>query len=144
MQIFECTGIRYRTRTVPAGVQMSCPGRIYGFIKTRPQAIGPVETMWAVALNGQNRILSFFKVSEGTHNCASVFPGEVAKKLLLINASSVVLVHNHPSGSLKPSSHDIRITKECKTGLTPLGINLLDHLIITDKSYVSLSEQGHI
>ncbi len=114
MQIYECTGIRYRTRTVPDRMAMSCPERIFEFIKNQPGAIGPIETMWAVALNGQNRIMSFFRVSEGTHNCASVFPGEIAKRLLLINASSVVLVHNHPSGSLTPSSQDIRITKDTK------------------------------
>lgn len=144
MQIYECTGIRYRKRKVPDRMAMSCPERIYDFIKTQPGAIGPIEVMWAVALNGQNRIMSYFKVSEGTHNSASVYPGEIAKRLLLINAASVVIVHNHPSNSLTPSAQDIRITADCKTGLTALGIVLLDHLIITDKSYISLSEQGHI
>lgn len=67
----------------------------------------------------------------------------VAQTALLQNASAVILCHNHPSGSLKPSDPDRRLTKRAKEGLELLDINLLDHLIITqDNGYFSFADEG--
>ena len=64
------------------------------------------------------------------------------KNALSFGAVSFILAHNHPSGTLKPSEADINITKRIKSGATTLDLKLLDHLIITEKTYYSFADEG--
>ena len=69
---------------------------------------------------------------------------EIFQKALLANAVSIILLHNHPSGNLKPSVQDIESTKRAVEAGRLIGVEVLDHLIIGDKSYVSLKEKGYM
>jgi DNA repair protein RadC len=80
----------------------------------------------------------------GTVNSASVHPREVAKVALEKNASSVIVAHNHPSGSANPSRADILITKRLKAALEIIDIKLLDHFIIGKGEIVSLAGTGKL
>jgi DNA repair protein RadC len=78
----------------------------------------------------------------GTIDGTSVYPREVVKEALIINAAAVILAHNHPSGVAEPSQADERITRRLKSALELVDIRLLDHLIIGDGQTTSMASRG--
>jgi DNA repair protein RadC len=100
------------------------------------------EVLVMIALTTKNTICGAFEVSRGTLNASIVHPREVFKRALLVNAASVAIAHNHPSGDPTPSPEDISLTKRIKEVGKILGVELLDHIIIGDDNYVSLKERG--
>jgi DNA repair protein RadC len=78
----------------------------------------------------------------GTLDQVSLYPREVVKRALAVNAASLIMVHNHPSGDPTPSRADIDLTKHLKSSLLPFNIHVLDHFIIGKKGYFSFREQG--
>jgi len=102
------------------------------------------EKFICLHLNIKNQIISYEVVSMGSLTSSIVHPREVFKAAILANVASVVFLHNHPSGSTEPSLDDIEITNRlCKAGAI-LGINILDHLIITRNDYFSFKKKGLI
>ncbi len=83
------------------------------------------------------------RVSTGTMTSSIIHPREVFKTALLSSATSLLLLHNHPSGDPTPSCEDILITEKLKGAGEIMGIALLDHVIIGD-GYVSLKEKGYL
>lgn len=83
-----------------------------------------------------------FEVSRGTLNTACVSPREVFKRAILINAESIIIAHNHPSGSLSPSRGDFNLTRRLVECGKILDINVIDHLIVGDDDYYSMKEHG--
>ncbi len=102
------------------------------------------EIFVAVLLDAKNRLLREYKVSEGTLTNSLIHPREAFKEAIRESAASVIFVHNHPSGDPAPSRDDIAVTGRLKSAGEIIGIQVLDHIIIGDGSYVSLREQGHI
>jgi DNA repair protein RadC len=100
------------------------------------------EHFLLVILNTRNRITGVVTISVGTLNASLVHPREVFQKAIAHYASSVVLAHNHPSGDLDPSEEDLRITRRLVEAGKLLGIEVLDHIIITGKEHLSLKEKG--
>lgn len=100
------------------------------------------EKFGMAALNTQNKLIGLHIVSEGTIGETAIYPREVATRAILNNASSVILFHNHPGGSTKPSMADIAGTKKIKEALDTLQIKLIDHIIITEDDYTSFAEKG--
>lgn len=100
------------------------------------------EAVMVLHLGARHQFLQLQLVALGGLNAASVEPREVFRGAIGVNAKSIVLAHNHPSGSLEPSEDDIRLTSRlAKCGQT-LGVTVLDHLVIAGGRYVSLSERG--
>lgn len=95
-----------------------------------------------IFLNRANRILGIDELNQGTIDEASIYPREVIKKAFDIGASSVIFVHNHPSGSLKPSQRDIEVTKNLIAACKAVGITPLDHIIISPYGHISLKNTG--
>ncbi|NLM22409.1 MAG: DNA repair protein RadC [Peptococcaceae bacterium] len=93
-------------------------------------------------LSTRNNVLGISPVSIGSLNSSIVHPRECFKEAIRRNANTIILLHNHPSGDPTPSREDIDITKRLIEGGKILGIEVLDHVIIGDKKYVSLKEQG--
>ena len=89
-------------------------------------------------------MLEYEELFRGTINGASVYPREVVKEALAVNAAAVILAHNHPSGVAEPSQADERITRRLKSALELVDIRLLDHLIIGDGPATSLARRGMI
>ena len=102
------------------------------------------EYMYMIGMNTKNRVLGVFEVSHGTVNASIVGVREIFQKALLLNAVSIILMHNHPSGDCKPSREDIDVTKKAAEAGKILGVEVLDHIIVGDKTYSSLKEQGHL
>lgn len=101
-----------------------------------------LEQAWVIYLNNRNSILAIECVSSGGITATVIDPRIVFKKAFELNATRLILSHNHPSGTLKPSDADIELTKRIKLGGEQLSIQLLDHIIISDKGYYSFSDEG--
>ena len=84
------------------------------------------------------------EISQGTIIEASLYPREVVKMGLRLNASAVIMAHNHPSGTLMPSEADNTMTRLMKTALALIDISLLDYIIVTRKGTVSMASKGLI
>ncbi len=102
------------------------------------------EEFWVLYLNNSNKVLLKYQVSKGGLTSTLVDVRLLYKKALELSAVAIVLCHNHPSGKLQPSKADISLTEKIKNGGTSLDIKLLDHLIITQKSYFSFADKGII
>ena len=102
------------------------------------------EHFLCLSLNGANELINNRVVTVGLLNSSQVHPREVFADVIADRAASVIVAHNHPSGSLKPSADDIKITKQLIDSAKILGISLLDHIIISKKGYVSLKEKGYM
>jgi DNA repair protein RadC len=100
------------------------------------------EEFKLLLLNRANRVLGLFPLSSGGTVCTVVDPRLVFAVALKTAASSIVVCHNHPSGSLKPSERDLTLSRRLKDGGQLLGIDVLDHLIICSDAYFSLLDEG--
>ncbi|BDD10749.1 DNA repair protein RadC [Fulvitalea axinellae] len=100
------------------------------------------EEFWVLLLNRANGVLRKRKVSEGGISGTVADPKRIFKMALNIQASAVILAHNHPSGQLKASDADIRLTKKVKQAGEFLEIPVLDHIIYTDNGYLSFADKG--
>jgi DNA repair protein RadC len=102
----------------------------------------PHEEFWIVYLNNSNKVITKTQLSKGGITGTVVDIRIAFKMALEIGATSIVLCHNHPSGSLKPSEADKQITQKLKRAGESLEITILDHVIITETSYFSFVDQG--
>ena len=101
------------------------------------------EHFVALYLDGQNQVAAYSIVSIGSANSAPVAPREVFQRAVLTGAISIVLAHNHPSGSTVPSSDDRAVTRRLREAGELLGIKILDHLIVTTSAFLSLKEEDN-
>jgi len=102
------------------------------------------EYLYLIAMNTKGKPISFFEVSHGTHNAALVGCREIMIRALLCGASSIIIVHNHPSGQPEASREDLAITKRVEDAAELIGIAFCDHVIIGKEGYYSFREKGHI
>jgi len=100
------------------------------------------EVFACLFLDVRHRLISYEELFRGTIDGASVHPREVVRRALELNAASLVLAHNHPSGIPEPSDADRRITRRLRDALGLVDIRILDHLVIGDRSAVSFAERG--
>jgi len=103
-----------------------------------------VEMFRVLYLNKMNMIIEDNLVRRGTIDHVNIYPREVLKQALFIDASAVILVHNHPSGKAKPSTNDIEMTQLISSALKPINVVVHDHVIITQKEYFSFKSHGMI
>lgn len=102
------------------------------------------EMFKVLFLDAKNQILEEKTLSEGTVDSSAVYPREIVQAALRFNASSLIFVHNHPSGDPDPSESDKEITKELIFAVQLMQIKVLDHIIIGNNRYFSCSDQGLI
>lgn len=100
------------------------------------------EVFAALFLDSQHRVLRFEKLFTGTLDAAAVYPREVARRALALNAGAVIFAHNHPSGVAEPSDADRRITMRLDDALGLFDIRVLDHFVVGDGEVVSFAERG--
>lgn len=105
-------------------------------------ADAPYEEFWILLLNRANKILKKVMISEGGVAGTVADPKRIFKVAIENNASAMVLCHNHPSGNLKPSEADIKLTKKLKDAGALLEINIIDHVIICEERYFSFADEG--
>lgn len=100
------------------------------------------EVFGCLFLNAQHQLICDKVVSEGTIDAAAVYPREVAKAALSVNAAAVIFYHNHPSGNPEPSHADRMITKTLVSALSLFDIRVLDHIVIGAEQNASFAERG--
>jgi DNA repair protein RadC len=119
------------------------PGRIHEIAKSIIANDGR-ENLLIFFMNSVNSIKAVSRAFIGTIDQAVVYPREVVRYCILSDTSRVIIVHNHPSGRVVPSSHDIEITSKIKQAAAAVDIELLDHMIITNDEYYSFRENGQL
>lgn len=102
------------------------------------------ESFVVIAMNKANKVLGFYKVSQGGVSATVCDPKIIMQFALLSNASAIVLCHNHPSGSTIASSQDLAVTERIQGACKLMEISLIDHIILTSESYLSFKEEGHL
>ena len=101
------------------------------------------EHFAVVFMNSQNQIISTELISSGSLATAAVFPREIIKRLLALEAGAIICGHNHPSGEVTPSNSDRALTSKLKRAAETVDCQLLDHLVIgTVENFYSFSDQG--
>jgi len=134
---------RYYSESLPNGESIRSPADTEGYLQARMRHLDH-ELFCCLFLDNRHRVLSFNELFRGTIDGTSVYPREVVKEALAVNAAAVILAHNHPSGVAEPSQADERITRRLKSALELVDIRLLDHLIIGDGRATSLASRGLI
>jgi DNA repair protein RadC len=129
---------RLRTKTTA----FTSPDQSKQFVRCKLQQLEH-EVFSVLFLDNQNYLIEYTEMFRGTIDSASVYPREVAKAALELNAAAVIFAHNHPSGISVPSSADRNITNKLKSALELFDIRVLDHIIIGDTTY-SFAESGLI
>lgn len=119
--------------------KISCTTELVDF--ARSLQLADNEIFLTIYLDAQNSII-MIKHIEGTVNQAIVYPREVIRHALLINATAMILLHNHPSGHLQPSSQDIRLTDLIRDAGKLFDILIHDHIIIGGDRFYSFREEG--
>jgi DNA repair protein RadC len=102
------------------------------------------ESFYIISLTTRNNLISYDKVSTGTLSASLAHPREVFLPAIKNSASTVIIVHNHPSGDPQPSEDDLNITKRLKEAGKILGIDVVDHIIISRTNYFSFKDKGLI
>jgi len=121
--------------------RLTSSGQLAAFLKASLKDY-PYEVFAIVFLNKSNKVKHFEVISKGGINHTIVDPRIIFLKALEVQATSMVLCHNHPSGSLRPSRADEEITARLKSAGKLLDIEVVDHLIVSDEGYYSFADEG--
>lgn len=120
---------------------LTCPDLVRRYLRARMLPLEH-EVFACIFLDNQHRTIAYEELFQGTIDGASVYPREVVKRALRLNAAACVLSHNHPSGVAEPSQADRRITERLKEALDLVGVRVLDHLVVGGEDIVSFAERG--
>ncbi len=134
-------GRRFFESGMEPGQPIRSPADTEAFLLSRLGHLGH-ERFCCLYLDNRHRVLTFDELFRGTIDGTSVYPREVVKEALHVNAAALIIAHNHPSGVAEPSNADERITQRLKAALDLVDIRLLDHLIIGAGHSVSLAGRG--
>jgi DNA repair protein RadC len=123
------------------GPMFDSPGAVKQYLQLQ-LAAKPHEVFAVMFLDVQNRLLCLEELFRGSLSQSSVYPREVVLRALHHQAAAVVLAHNHPSGSVQPSSADEALTRTLKAALNLVDVRVLDHIIVAPGQALSMAEQG--
>lgn len=123
--------------------KVTMPAHVLPYLDTIKNA--EQEHFVAISLDGAGYVITSRVITIGLLNHSLVHPRETFRGAILDNAASIIIAHNHPSGSLDPSPQDIAITKQIKDAGEIIGIRVIDHIIVTKyDNYYSMKEHGMI
>ena len=120
---------------------ISSPADSKAFVALRLGAL-PYEVFAVIFVDAQHRVIAYREMFRGTLTQTSVYPREVVKEALTLNAAAVLLSHNHPSGVPEPSRADEYLTNTLKSALALVDVRVLDHLIVAGGQVLSFAERG--
>jgi len=123
------------------GKILSNSQEVYNVMKPMFAEKDDVECVYCIFLNAKNRILAIEKVFSGSISASAIYPRELIKRILALKSSAIVMVHNHPSGSVEPSGEDKSITIKVAMALVSIDATLHDHIIVGD-GFHSMADSG--
>jgi DNA repair protein RadC len=132
---------RHLQEQMRIGSLLTTPQATYRYLQAQLRD-RPYEIFCCLYLDTRHRLIAFEELFRGTVDCAQVHPREVLRQALLHNATSLIVAHNHPSGSLEPSPADEFITGRLRDLLALMDVRLLDHIIVGDSRCYSFAEHG--
>lgn len=132
---------RYLSETLKKEGPLNSPKQTCEFLKQQLRD-REREVFAIIYLDNRYSVIHYQELFYGTLNSASVYPREVVKAALQHNAGAVILAHNHPSGNPQPSKTDIELTVKLKQAFDLIQVSLLDHLVIGDGEFVSMSDRN--
>ena len=137
----KASAVLYRRGAIKGGPQVSSTMELLDYLDT---AMGGLrdEQFRVVFLNSLNEIIADEALGDGTVDQSVVYPRKVIERALAHKATALILVHNHPGGSVKPSQEDIKLTREITTIARSLGLRVHDHLIVSKGEHFSFLEHG--
>ena len=127
------------TETISERELIGTPAELEHYVRARLRCKG-IEIAYGLFLDRKNRLLEDVLLAQGTVDHVCLYPREVVCHALRLDASAVILAHNHPSGDPTPSADDIRISREVARALATMNVTLHDHLIVGDNRIASLRE----
>lgn len=132
---------RVLSRRLRRGATMSSPAAVKDHLRVQ---LGMLEheVFCVLFLDAQHRVIELRQMFRGTVSQTAVYPREVVKEALALNAAAVILAHNHPSGVAEPSRADEHLTQTLKTTLALVDIRVIDHLVVAAADIVSFAERG--
>ncbi|KFF10539.1 DNA repair protein RadC [Chryseobacterium soli] len=134
-------GRRRASQEIPEKSLIANSNDAYAILKNHLSDLR-TEEFWAIFLNQSNKVIHISQLTHGGISQSIVDVRILFKTALDHFSTGIIIAHNHPSGGLKPSKEDLSITQKIKEGGKTLSIQLLDHLIITQDSYFSFSDEG--
>ncbi|MEI6221891.1 MAG: DNA repair protein RadC [bacterium] len=145
-QLLACSELLRRVKKASATVskykpQATDPEAVALMVKQKIRHYAK-EHFFVLSFDTRNRLLGTDTISVGTLNSSLVHPRETFEAAIRRHAAAIILVHNHPSGDLKPSPNDILITDQLVDAGKILGIEVLDHVIVTQEDHFSLKQFG--
>jgi DNA repair protein RadC len=134
-------GRRRKLAEAPDMPQIKCSKDVFDLLSPLLSDL-PHEEFWILFLNRSNKVINRMKLSQGGISGTVTDVRIVMKRAIEYLASGIIVCHNHPSGNLNPSESDTRITQKIKEAGNIMDIQLLDHLIISEKEYYSFADNG--
>lgn len=134
--------VREDKLAVPDGASgyVSCPSDAYTLLRSYVE--GEIqENLWVILVNTKRRAIGVERVYRGSLDTCQVRVAEVMRPAILAGASAIIVAHNHPSGDTTPSRDDMLVTKSMVKAGDLLGIDVLDHLVISDEGFTSMKEK---
>ena len=128
-------------RRIQVGDQLSSPGAVRDYLRLLMGG-KEHEVFVVIFLDSQNRVLCCEEMFRGTLTQTSVYPREVVKRALEINAAATIFAHNHPSGVSEPSRTDELLTRNLIAALAIVDVKVLDHFVVTAGEITSFAERG--
>jgi DNA repair protein RadC len=123
------------------GAALTSPGAVRDYLRLAIGARGK-EVFLCIWLDAQHRVIRFDEPFHGTLTQTSVYPREIVKMALEVNAAAVIFAHNHPSGVAQPSQADELLTANLKEALALIEVKVLDHFIVAGNQTISFAERG--
>ena len=128
--------LEYSVEKLKAMKSISSSSDVYSFAIEK-LAGAKDEKFMSIYMDSKNRIIDFKINAEGTVTQARVYPRKIIREAISLNAAGLIVVHNHPSGEVKPSLNDIELTKSLKSVCDVMDIRLLDHIVVGKSGYQS-------
>lgn len=141
-QIIKAAALLLNQR-VARGEMMNCADVVGPYLKTRLRDLEH-EVFACLFLDNRLRLIEYEELFRGTTGAAPIYPREVVKRCLSLNAAAVIFAHNHPSGDPEPSMEDWETTNKLKASLDLINVMVLDHFVIGDGEPVSFANRGLI
>lgn len=134
-------GKRRSRERLPERARVLCSNDIYELFHT-PLCDQPVEEFWLLLLNQAAKVIDRVRISRGGIDQTAVDVRLILREALLHNATQIAVVHNHPSGNVRPSNNDKQLTQDIRKAAETMHIHLIDHVIVTDGAYFSFNDEG--